>query len=333
MVGLARAYEGELVNSDDANEHISVHRLPVGVSVGICPWNFPVFVMARKLAPALLAGCAVVVKSSEVTPLACGRLAELWLASPDADLPPRGAWALVDGLGATVGAALAASPLADVVSMTGSVPTGKAIMRAAAEHMTKVSLELGGKSPLIIHKDADLDQALISAHVGLFLNMGQCCVASSRIYVHEDVHDEFVEKIVALASRLRSQGDLTSETDVEILDLGPQVDKTQFDKIMSYIEAGKAEGAKCEIGGKRLGETGYYVAPTIFSNVTDDMTIAREEIFGPVMQLLKYSDLDDAIARANDTQYGLAAGVCTRDAGTAMYAANCLLYTSPSPRD
>ena len=150
LVGLARAYEGELVNSDDANEHISVHRLPVGVSVGICPWNFPVFVMARKLAPALLAGCAVVVKSSEVTPLACGRLAELWLASPDADLPPRGAWALVNGLGATVGAALTASPLADIVSMTGSVPTGKAIMRAAAENMTKVSLELGGKAPAIV---------------------------------------------------------------------------------------------------------------------------------------------------------------------------------------
>ena len=292
-------------------------REPVGVVGAVIPWNFPLLMQCWKLAPALAAGNTIVMKLSEKTPLSGMKFMEL---VEEAGFPA-GVVNMLNGPGAT-GEVLARHGDVDKIAFTGSSAVGHKIASAASEtNLKRVSLELGGKSPLIIHKDADLDQALISAHVGLFLNMGQCCVASSRIYVHEDVHDEFVEKIVALASRLRSQGDLTSETDVEILDLGPQVDKTQFDKIMSYIEAGKAEGAKCEIGGKRLGETGYYVAPTIFSNVTDDMTIAREEIFGPVMQLLKYSDLDDAIARANDTQYGLAAGVCTRDAGTAMYAA------------
>ncbi|KAH8068967.1 aldehyde dehydrogenase [Aureococcus anophagefferens] len=256
-------------------------REPVGVVGAVIPWNFPLLMQCWKLAPALAAGNTVVMKLSEKTPLSGMKFMEL---VEEAGFPA-GVVNMLNGPGAT-GEVLARHGDVDKIAFTGSSAVGHKIASAASE-----------------------------------TNLKRCCVASSRIYVHEDVHDEFVEKIVALASRLRSQGDLTSETDVEILDLGPQVDKTQFDKIMAYIEAGKAEGAKCEIGGKRLGETGYYVAPTIFSNVTDDMTIAREEIFGPVMQLLKYSDLDDAIARANDTQYGLAAGVCTRDAGTAMYAA------------
>jgi len=154
--------------------------------------------------------------------------------------------------------------------------------------------------------------------------MGQCCCASSRIYIHEDVHDAFVAKVMEKAKTLRVQGDTTSETAVPICDLGPQVDKIQFDKILSYIETGKAEGAKCLLGGNRLGDKGYYVAPTVFSEVKDDMTIAREEIFGPVMQLMKFKTLEEAITRANDTHYGLAAGLCTRDVGTALATAHDL---------
>jgi acyl-CoA reductase-like NAD-dependent aldehyde dehydrogenase len=202
---------------------------------------------------------------------------------------------------------------------------GKKIVIAAGQsNLKKVTLELGGKSAMIICKDADLQQAAIACHVGLFINMGQCCCASSRIYIHEDVHDEFVAKCIEMAKKLRTQEDTTSDTAVPICDLGPQVDEIQFKKIMSYIETGKAEGAKCLLGGTRVGEKGYYVAPTIFADVKDNMTIAKEEIFGPVMQLMKFKTLQEAIDRANTTHYGLAAGLCTRDVGTALATARDL---------
>merc|ERR1711920_19616 len=183
---------------------------------------------------------------------------------------------------------------------------------------------LGGKSPMIVCKDADLDQAATACHIGLFINMGQCCCASSRIYVHEDIHDKFVDKVMDHAKKLRTQGDTKSPTTVPICDLGPQVDKIQFDKVLGYIEAGKSEGAKCALGGGRLGDKGYFVAPTVFTEVQDHMKIAKEEIFGPVMQLMKFKDLSEAIQRANTTRYGLAAGICTRDVGTALKAASDL---------
>merc|ERR1719446_16649 len=211
------------------------------------------------------------------------------------------------------------------VAFTGSSATGKKVAQAAAaSNMKRVTLELGGKSPMIICKDADLDQAATACHIGLFINMGQCCCASSRIFIHEDVHDAFVEKVTALASRLRSQGDVESPTDVPICDLGPQVDKIQFEKVLGYIEKGKAGGATVALGGGRQGDKGYYVQPTVFSNVSDEMVIAKEEIFGPVMQLMKFSTLEEAIQRANNTHYGLAAGICTRDIGTALAAASDL---------
>merc|ERR1712032_1289559 len=179
------------------------------------------------------------------------------------------------------------------VAFTGSSATGKRVVVAAGEsNLKKVSLELGGKSPLIICKDADLDQAATAAHVGLFINMGQCCCASSRIYVHEDVHDAFVEKVMMHAKKLRTQGDDKSETTVPICDVGPQVDKIQFDKILGYIESGKSEGAKVILGGGRNGDKGYNVQPTIFTDVKDDMKIAKEEIFGPVMQIMKFKTLE-----------------------------------------
>jgi len=257
-------------------------------------------------------------KLSEKTPLSGMLVADL---IKEAGFPP-GVVNIVNGFGPTTGEAISRHPDISKVAFTGSSAVGNAIVKAAGEtNMKKVTLELGGKSPMIICKDADLDQAANACHVGLFINMGQCCCASSRIFVHEDIHDAFVAKVTEKAKRLRTQGDTTSDTDIPICDLGPQVDKIQFDKVLGYIEAGKKEGAKCVLGGGRAGNKGYYVQPTVFTEVKDEMKIAKEEIFGPVMQLLKFKNLDEAITRANKTHYGLAAGICTRDIGTALAAA------------
>jgi len=271
--------------------------------------------------PALAMGCTVVMKLSEKTPLSGLLVADL---IKEAGFPP-GVVNIVNGFGPTTGDAIARHPDISKVAFTGSSGVGHRIVEAAgATNLKKVTLELGGKSPMIICKDADLDQAATACHVGLFINMGQCCCASSRIFIHEDVHDAFVEKVTKLAKRLRTQGDTTSETDVPICDLGPQVDKIQFDKVLGYIESGKKEGATCALGGGRLGTKGYFVQPTVFTDVTDNMKIAKEEIFGPVMQLMKFKTLEEAIERSNQTHYGLAAGICTRDVGTALAAASDL---------
>jgi aldehyde dehydrogenase (NAD+) len=294
---------------------------PIGVVGAIIPWNFPLLMQAWKLGPALAMGCTVVMKLSEKTPLSGLLIADL---IKEAGFPA-GVVNIVNGFGPTTGTAIARHPNIAKVAFTGSSAVGHKVVEAAGStNLKKVTLELGGKSPMIVCKDADLDQAAQACHLGLFVNMGQCCCASSRIFIHEDIKDAFVEKVVAMAKRLRTQGDTKSETDIPICDLGPQVDKIQFQKILGYIEAGKQEGAKCELGGGRLGEKGYFIQPTVFTGVTDDMKIAKEEIFGPVMQLLTFKTLDEAIKRANTTQYGLAAGICTRDVGTALKAARDL---------
>jgi aldehyde dehydrogenase (NAD+) len=292
---------------------------PVGVVGAIIPWNFPVLMQAWKLAPALAMGCTVVMKLSEKTPLAglliCDLIKEAGF--------PAGVVNVVNGYGPTTGNAIARHPAISKISFTGSSLTGPKIVCASGEtNLKRVSLELGGKSPMIICKDADLDQAVKACHLGLWINMGQCCCASSRIYIHESIQDEFVKKVTEMAKRLRTKGDTTSETDMPACDLGPQVDKIQFDKVLGYIESGKKEGAKCVLGGGRIGDKGYFVQPTVFTGVTDDMKIAKEEIFGPVMQLLTFKTLDEAIQRANKTHFGLAAGICTRDTGTALAAAS-----------
>merc|ERR1711881_154660 len=236
---------------------------------------------------------------------------------------PAGVVNVVNGYGPTTGNAIAQHPAIAKVAFTGSSAVGHKIVEAAgATNLKKVTLELGGKSPMIICKDADLEQAAIACHVGLFVNMGQCCCASSRIFIHEDIHDAFVAKVSELAKGLRTMGDTTSATAVPICDLGPQVDKIQFDKVLNYIESGKNEGAKVLLGGGRQGDKGYFVQPTVFSDVKDDMKIAKEEIFGPVMQLMKFKTMEEAIQRANNTHYGLAAGICTRDVGTALKTAH-----------
>jgi len=294
---------------------------PVGVVGQIIPWNFPLLMQAWKLGPALAMGCTVVMKLSEKTPLSGLLLCDL---IKEAGFPP-GVVNVVNGFGPTTGHFIANHPDIKKVAFTGSSAVGHKIVQAAGStNLKRVTLELGGKSPMIICKDADLEQAAVACHIGLFINMGQCCCASSRIFIHEDVHDAFVEKITTMAKRLRTQGDTKSETDVPICDLGPQVDKIQFDKVLGYIESGKAEGAKVVLGGGRQGDKGYFVQPTVFTEVKDEMKIAQEEIFGPVMQLMKFKTLEEAIERANNTHYGLAAGICTRDIGTALSAAKDL---------
>jgi len=256
-------------------------------------------------------------KLSEKTPLSGMMFCQL---IKEAGFPP-GVVNIINGPG-TVGDMIARHMDISKVAFTGSSAVGHKIVQAAGQsNLKKVTLELGGKSPLIICKDADLDQAAVAAHVGLFINMGQCCCASSRLFVQEDVHDAFLEKVMMHAKKLRTQGDTTSETTVPICDLGPQVDKIQFDKIMGYIASGKEQGANVALGGDKIGDKGYFVQPTIFTDVKDDMKIAKEEIFGPVMQVMKFKTLEEAIQRANNTCYGLAAGICSRDTGTAMAAA------------
>ncbi|MCA9037798.1 MAG: aldehyde dehydrogenase family protein [Planctomycetaceae bacterium] len=279
-------------------------REPIGVCGQIIPWNFPLLMTAWKWGPALAAGNTIVMKPAEQTPLTCLRLAELALA---AGFPP-GVINVVPGYGPTAGAALVAHPEVDKIAFTGEGTTAKIIMKNAADTLKRITFELGGKSPNIVFADADLDAAIAGAEFGLFFNQGQCCCAGSRLYVEDSVHDEFVEKMVARAGSRVLGNPFDSETTQ-----GPQVDQAQFDKIMSYIQKGQSEGADCVTGGERYGKRGYFVRPTIFTNVQDSMAIAREEIFGPVMSILKFSDLPEVVSRANDTNFGLAAAVWTKD--------------------
>ncbi|KAH7315964.1 hypothetical protein KP509_21G072200 [Ceratopteris richardii] len=282
---------------------------PIGVAAAIIPWNFPIASLIIKAAPALVAGCTMVLKPAEQTPLTALFIAAL---AKEAGIPP-GVLNILPGFGPTTGAAIASHMDVDKISFTGSTEVGRLIMEASAKSNLKpVTLELGGKSPLIICEDADVDIAVEIASLGLFFNMGQCCVASSRIFVQEGMYNEFLRKASEKA-RNRVVGD-PFQAGVQ---QGPQVDETQFKKILGYIESGKTEGAKLLTGGKRIGEAGYFIEPTVFGDVKDDMKIAKEEIFGPVMSVLRFKSLDEVVKRANDTMYGLAAGIVTNDLNVA----------------
>ncbi|MFK7879786.1 betaine-aldehyde dehydrogenase [Roseobacter sp.] len=299
--GMAATLTGEHIQLGE--DWVYTRREPLGVCVGIGAWNYPTQIACWKGAPALACGNTMVFKPSETTPLCALQVAEIL---HEAGLPA-GVYNVIQGLG-DVGAALVADPLVDKVSLTGSVPTGRKVYAAAAAGIKHVTMELGGKSPMIVFEDADIENAISGAILGNFYSSGQVCSNGTRVFVHADIKEAFLKR---LSERLENAviGDpLQPETS-----FGPMVSERQMNIVLDYIAKGKAEGARLVFGGGRLDREGYYLQPTVFADVSDDMTIAREEIFGPVMAVLDFTDEEDVMTRANDTEFGLAAGVFTRD--------------------
>ncbi|RWR83306.1 aldehyde dehydrogenase family 2 member B7, mitochondrial-like protein [Cinnamomum micranthum f. kanehirae] len=315
LVRLFRYYAGwadkihGLTVPADGPHHVQVLHEPIGVAGQIIPWNFPLLMYAWKVGPALACGNTIVLKTAEQTPLSALYVSQLF---HEAGLPP-GVLNVISGYGPTAGAALASHMDVDKLAFTGSTDTGKIVLELAARSNLKpVTLELGGKSPFIVCDDANVDRAVELAHFALFFNQGQCCCAGSRTFVHERVYDEFIEKAKARAMK-RVVGDPFRKG----VEQGPQIDSEQFEKVMKYIKAGIECGAILETGGERIGSKGYYIQPTVFSDVKDGMPIATDEIFGPVQSILKFRDINEVIQRANATHYGLAAGVFTSNIDTA----------------
>ena len=279
-------------------------REPVGVVGQIIPWNFPLLMAAWKLGPALATGCTVVLKPAEQTPLSCLRLGEL---IQQAGIPD-GVVNIVPGYGETAGAALAAHPGVDKIAFTGSTEVGKIILQAAAGNLKKVSLELGGKSPNVVLGDVDLDAAIAGSASAIFFNHGQCCCAGSRLYVENGIFDKVVEGVAARAEKIKVGSGMEASTD-----MGPLVSEEQLNRVCSYLESGFSEGAKAVTGGARQGDKGYFVKPTVLVNTNEKMKVVREEIFGPVVTVIPFKDTEDLVAQANNSVYGLAAGIWTRD--------------------
>lgn len=278
-------------------------REPLGVCLGIGAWNYPTQIACWKAAPALACGNSLIFKPSEMTPLGALKLAEIFIEAG----APAGLFNVVQGLG-DVGAKLVGDPRIKKVSLTGSVPTGRKVYAAAAENLKHVTLELGGKSPMLVFKDAIIDDAVSAAINGNFYSSGQICSNGTRVFVHQSVMEEFLQKL-----KSRSENANIGDPLDEAVNFGPMVSEAQMNKVLSYIEIAKSEGARLICGGERLDREGFYLAPTVFADVTDDMTIAREEIFGPVMSVLSFEYEEDALARANATGFGLAAAVFTQN--------------------
>ncbi|KAK9323806.1 aldehyde dehydrogenase domain-containing protein [Lipomyces orientalis] len=313
--GWADKIHGKVIETSPGSFNFTKQE-PIGVCGMIVPWNFPLLNCFLKIAPAMACGNTLILKTAEQTPLSALYAARL---SKEAGFPP-GVINILSGFGKTAGAAIASHMKVQKVSFTGSTAVGRQVMKAAAEsNLKKITLELGGKSPQIICEDADIGRAVEWINAGIFYNSGQCCSAGSRIYVQESIYDKVVE-----AFKKRAQANVVGDPFDETTFQGAQVSEAQYNRVMSYIELGKREGARLEIGGERHGSEGYFIKPTVFSNVTEDMRIMQEEIFGPVCAISKFKDVEDAIAKGNATKYGLASGVHTQSLSTAMEIANKL---------
>ena len=303
--GWADKIHGQTHNTNmPGDNHVYTLKEPVGVAALIVPWNYPIVMAAMKLAPALAAGCTCILKPAEDTPMTALRLVEL---ATEAGFP-NGVINIITGFGRTAGAMLAAHRGVDKVAFTGSTATGKAIADAARGNLKKVTLELGGKSPNIIFPDANLEKAIPGSAYGVFFNSGQVCTAASRLYVHEDVYDEVLDGITTFTQTLKTGNGL----DMENM-FGPLVSERQLKNVSNYVDIGRKEGADILCGGMPIGDEGYCYAPTVIGNTKNDMQISREEIFGPVLVAQKFSDADEVVALANDTEYGLSSAVWTQD--------------------
>jgi acyl-CoA reductase-like NAD-dependent aldehyde dehydrogenase len=308
---LARHIAGDVNTNVGSDMTAMMQKVPVGVVGMITPWNFPLLIISQKLPIALAAGCTAVIKPSEMTP---GTTLLLGGILKEAGLPD-GVVNIVAGYGDPVGMTLASNHDVDMISFTGSTAVGKHIVRASAGNLKKVSLELGGKNPQIIFPDADIDALIDAVVFGIYFNMGECCNSGSRIIIHEDIAAGFEEKVITHAKKVKVGDPLDPSVKV-----GAIINDDQFDKIMNYIESGTAQGATLKLGGKRIqSDKGAYIEPTIFSGVSPDMDIACDEIFGPVLSILTFRTAREAIEIANKTDYGLSAGVWTKDLDTAMY--------------
>jgi phenylacetaldehyde dehydrogenase len=320
MAGWATKLEGTTIPlsvpyTPNAQYHAYTLREPVGVVGQIIPWNFPLLMAAWKLAPALACGCTVVLKPAEQTPLSALLLGEL---ITEAGFPD-GVVNIVPGYGETAGAALVAHDLVDKIAFTGSTEVGKLIVHAATGNLKKVSLELGGKSPNVVFKDADLDAAISESASAIFFNQGQCCCAGSRLFVERSVFDRVVEGVAAKAKKINVGSGMEPRTS-----MGPLVSEEQLQRVCDYLELGISEGATAVTGGKKLGDKGYFVEPTVLVNTKDDMRVVQEEIFGPVVVATPFDDAEELTPRANNSVYGLAAGIWTKDISKAHRVAAAL---------
>ena len=318
MAEWARRYEGEIVNSDRPNENIFVFKKAIGVTTGILPWNFPFFLIARKAAPALITGNTIVIKPSELTPLNASIFTEI---VDRIGLPP-GVFNLVYGYGPEIGQELAANAKVGLVSLTGSVGAGVATMAAAAKNVTKVSLELGGKAPAIVMDDADVELAVKAIVSSRVINSGQVCNCAERVYVQEGIYDRFMSALTEAFNAV-TFGDPAEQRE---LDMGPLINAAALARVEKKVADAVAAGGKLVLGGKRAGEKGFFFQPTIITDVRQDMEIMREEIFGPVLPVMTFKTLDEAIALANDCEYGLTSSLYTRDLNTTMVALRKLKF-------
>ncbi|WP_380178218.1 aldehyde dehydrogenase [Kalamiella sp. sgz302252] len=314
----ARRYEGEIVQSDRPDETIMVFKKAIGVTAGILPWNFPFFLIARKTAPALITGNTIVIKPSELTPANAIIFAEI---VDEIGLPP-GVFNLVTGYGPEVGHALAANKDVGLISLTGSVGAGVATLTAAAPNVTKVALELGGKAPAIVMNDADLDLAVKSIVASRMINTGQVCNCTERLYVQEGVYDEVVRRLTAAFAAVTS-GDPAQNNS---LDMGPLISADALTRLEQKVAFAQEQGATLVTGGKRKGEPGFFFEPTLLTNVRQEMAIVQEETFGPVLPVLSFRTLEEAVELANDSEYGLTSSVFTENLNTAMRAIKMLKF-------